>query len=31
MKSRIAEALRAKYPPVAILWADEKPEKALGV
>jgi len=28
MKSRIAEALRLKYHPVAILWTDKKPEGA---
>jgi uncharacterized protein (DUF169 family) len=29
MKSRIAEAMKMKYSPVAILWTDERPEKAL--
>lgn len=29
MKSRIAEALRLQYEPIAVLWSDEKPEKAL--
>lgn len=29
MQSQIAEALRLKYPPVAIAWSDEKPEGAL--
>lgn len=28
MKSRIENALRLKHPPVALLWADEKPEGA---
>jgi hypothetical protein len=23
----VAEALKLKYPPIAILWDDEKPEK----
>lgn len=30
MESRIAEALRLKHPPVALIWADEKPEGAKG-
>lgn len=29
MESRIAAALRLKHPPVALLWAEEKPEKAI--
>ncbi len=27
--SRIAEAIRLKYPPVALIWTDQRPEKAL--
>lgn len=30
MKSKIAEALRLRCEPVAILWTDKKPEDALG-
>lgn len=29
MKSRIAEALALRHEPVALLWADEKPEEAV--
>lgn len=29
MESRIAEAIRLKIPPVALLWADEKPDRAM--
>jgi len=28
-KNRIAEAIRLKYPPVALLWTDQKPESAV--
>jgi hypothetical protein len=29
MESRIAEAVRLKIPPVGLLWADEKPDRAM--
>lgn len=29
MESKIAAAIKAAYPPVAILWTDEMPEKAV--
>lgn len=29
MESRIAEAIRLKIPPVGLLWADEKPDRAM--
>jgi uncharacterized protein (DUF169 family) len=29
MESKLAEALKVKYPPVAILWSDEKPADAV--
>jgi len=29
MESKIAQALRLKYCPVAIVWTDDKPEKAM--
>jgi len=30
MESKVAQALGLKYQPVAIIWTDQKPEKALG-
>lgn len=30
MESKIAQALNLKYHPVAIIWSDNKPEKAMG-
>ncbi|VBB48542.1 conserved hypothetical protein [uncultured Desulfatiglans sp.] len=30
MESKIAQALNLKYHPVAILWSDDRPEKAMG-
>ena len=29
MESRIAQTLHLRYPPVALLWTDEKPDKAV--
>ncbi len=29
MESRIAKAIETKHPPIALLWADEKPEGAM--
>jgi uncharacterized protein (DUF169 family) len=29
MESRIAQAIETKYPPIALIWADEKPEGAM--
>jgi hypothetical protein len=29
MESRIAQAIETKHPPIALLWADEKPEGAM--
>ncbi len=29
MESRLAEALKVKYPPVAVLWSDDKPADAV--
>lgn len=29
MKSRIADALKAVHPPIALLWSDERPEGAM--
>ncbi len=30
MESKIARSLNLKYHPVAILWSDDRPEKAMG-
>ncbi len=29
MESRIAQAIETKHPPIALIWADEKPEGAM--
>ena len=29
MESKVAQALKLKYHPVAIVWTDDKPEKAM--
>ena len=29
MESRIAQAVETKYPPIALIWSDEKPEGAM--
>jgi hypothetical protein len=29
LESRIAQAIETKHPPIALLWADEKPEGAM--
>jgi uncharacterized protein (DUF169 family) len=29
MESRIAQAIETKYPPIALIWSDEKPEGAM--
>jgi hypothetical protein len=29
MNSKISEALALTYPPVALLWSDQKPETAV--
>ena len=30
MESSIAQALKLKYHPVAVIWTDDRPEKAMG-
>ena len=29
MQSKISSAIRLKYPPVALVWSDKRPEKAV--
>ena len=31
MESRIAQAIETKHPPIALLWADEKPGRGHAV